>query len=395
MLNKVLNILVIALLAAGLLVSCIIGGCDVPVPTLSGSVAIERGGAQYVVIPADSEALISNEDYLFTGAPATMYMSESSYESVLGLAGVERASFQFYSQTLDASCCSATNPTRLIGIDATSDFVVSSLLPTGSDLKGMLEEGSIVIGSEVDGFKSGQGYVLDRQQTVSAVLAPTGTDLDHSILVGIDVARSISAAQAGYEHFWERYGEPETLISAILVDFDDQSRDTAVAKLQSLGGVTVLERSVIIEQSAHNLTSMLMVLAGAGIMMVLASFLQLFARFYSMVWDRRAEFALYEAIGASRGTLFKLVVIEAGILLGAGLVLGIVLSAALLPLLLTLSTSSGGSFAYIALGIGEVLLIDTAVVVVFVLLTLISVSASLKRITRIDASLAMRQTDIG
>ena len=109
--------------------------------------ALERGGAQYLVIPAGSESLLSDADLLFTGAPATMYMPEATYEQALGLQGVARASFQFYSQTLDASCCSATHPTRLIGIDPATDFVVHPLLPQAGNLDTMLQEGRILIGS--------------------------------------------------------------------------------------------------------------------------------------------------------------------------------------------------------------------------------------------------------
>ncbi len=357
--------------------------------------ASECGGAEYVVIPVESEQLLSDEDLLFTGAPATIYLPESDYDRVLELEGVSRATYQFYSQTLDSSCCSSANPTRLIGIDPASDFVITPLLPNGSDLTAMLQEGSMLIGSEVNGYESGRGQVLGAPQVVSAVLASTGTDLDHSIIVSVEVARSISARQAGYEHFWERYGEPETLVSTILVDFDEDSRDTAVAKLQSLSGVKVIERSEIVERSAAALNSMLTVLAGAGVVLAIASFLQLFARFYSMVWDRRAEFALFEAIGASRKTVFKLVGLEAGLLVSGGLLAGILLSYLLFSLLLGLTVGTGYSFAFITPDAGEIALIDGAIIGGFALLALLSILASLGRITRIDPSLAMRQVDIG
>jgi putative ABC transport system permease protein len=360
--------------------------------------AKERGGAQFMVIPEGSESLLSDEDLLFTGAPATMYLPETAFTKALELEGVTRATFQFFSQTLDASCCSATNPTRLIGIDPATDFVVAPLLPSASDMEALLAEGNIIIGSNVDGFERGSGEILGKSQQVSAVLAATGTDLDHSIIVSATVARKISAAQEGYDHFWERYGSADTLVSAILVDFDTSSLGhgvTATNKLQSLGDVKVLQRSKIIEQSAAGLSAMLTVLAGAGALIALASFLQLFARFYSMVWERKAEFALYEALGAGKRTLFALIGGEAGLLSCAGLLVGIALSPALTSLLLSLVSATAGSFAFIAPGVMQVLLIDGALIAVFVLLTLLSIIASLSRVTKIDPSLAMRQVDVG
>lgn len=360
--------------------------------------ASERGGAQFMVIPAGSESLLSDEDVLFTGAPATMYMPESTYEKVLQLEGVTRATFQFYSQTLDASCCSASSPTRLIGIDPATDFVVSPLLATAGNLEELLQEGTIIIGSAVDGFESGSGEVLGKPQQVSAVLAATGTDLDHSIIVHIAVARAISAAEEGYEHFWDRYGEPESLISALLVDFDDaalQNSSNASNRLMSLGDVKVLERSVIIEQSAAAIGTVLTVLAGAGGVIALASFLQLIARFTSMVWERRVEFALYKALGAGRATVLGLIGGEAVMLTSAGLLIGVLLSLPLIPLLLSHASATGSSFAFVSPSLLEALVIFLLLVVGTLLLAMLSVVICLGRLAKIEPSLALRQVDIG
>ena len=54
----------------------------------------------------------------------------------------------------------------------------------------------------------------------------------------------------------------------------------------------------------------------AAILMVVVTLLQLFARFYSTVWDRKSELALYRAIGASQADLKKLIIGEMGALVG-------------------------------------------------------------------------------
>lgn len=52
-------------------------------------------------------------------------------DTIRSFDGVERATPQFFSQTLNASCCSATDETRLIGVDFQDDFIVTPLLPAG------------------------------------------------------------------------------------------------------------------------------------------------------------------------------------------------------------------------------------------------------------------------
>jgi len=75
----------------------------------------ERYGADLMVIPADAAASLDESAYLFTGSPVTMYMPASVADEVAAVEGVSTTTVQFYGQTLNASCCSASSPARLIG----------------------------------------------------------------------------------------------------------------------------------------------------------------------------------------------------------------------------------------------------------------------------------------
>lgn len=61
--------------------------------------------------------------------------------------------------------------------------------------------------------------------------------------------------------------------------------------------------------------------------MLLNSFLQFFARYLTMVWDRKSELGLYKALGATQRDLQKLIIGEAGVLTGGGLLAGFGLGA--------------------------------------------------------------------
>lgn len=356
--------------------------------------SLQRGGAQLVVIPKDAESLVSDADLLFTGAPATMYMASSLYEQVEAIEGVGQATSQFYSQTLDASCCSALSPTRLIGFDAPSDFLIRPLIEGQGILDGRLAADQVVLGSDVDGFDDGRGQVLGNEVTVVATLAPTGTELDSSILVDIDVARDISSRIEGYDHFWEKYGQPSGLISTILVNAQPGQEDRLARLLASLGDVKVLQRSQVIEHSQQQLQAVFAILLGAGLVMALASLLQLFARFYSMAWDRKSEFALYRALGATQGRLRLLVGVEALILTVIGVVVGSAIGWALYGALLR-QLGTSGAFPYITPDAATIALVCLGLLLLFTLMATAAVVVPLRRIGRIDPSIAMQQMDIG
>ena len=81
----------------------------------------ERMGADIVVVPRGVESLMDDTELLFTGAPATIYMSEDAASVISKIDGVERTTVQFYGQTLNSACCSTGAEQRIIGYDASTD----------------------------------------------------------------------------------------------------------------------------------------------------------------------------------------------------------------------------------------------------------------------------------
>jgi putative ABC transport system permease protein len=354
----------------------------------------QRAGAQLLLLPAKAGNYLSDTALLFSGAPVHHYMSSELFEEVRELEGVERATFQFFSQTLDASCCSASGETRLVGIDASSDWLVAPLLDDPAALSDGLADGQVIIGAAVDGFEKGTGRLLNNDVVVAAVMAATGTGLDSSIVVSADWARQLAAAIAGYQPFWELNGQPETLISAILLDVQPGREERLEAKLEALGDLRIVERSAVVAQTQQRLRAVFALLAGVAAVMALASLLQLCARYWSLSWERRGEFALYRALGATRGDLRRLICGEAFVLTGAGALLGLLVGGGLFALLLA-QLSAAEAFPFLMPSIAVIALIALAVVAAFALLALLAIIIPLQRVARIEPALALQQTDIG
>ena len=227
-------------------------------------------------------------------------------------------------------------------------------------------------------------------------MAETGTGFDSSIVADIDVVRDISRNLEGYEHYWEKNGDPATLISCVMIDVenDDPSTLTAVkARISLSDEATPLVRSEVVDKSEAQLQSAFFLLLVSAAIMVVITLLQLFARFYSSVWDRKKELALYRAIGASKSDLRKLIVLEIETLVGIGLICGIVLGFAAQSVLLGIM-QEGLAFPYMlpgpALSVAVVAIILAAIEIVCIL----SIIVPLKQIERLDPSTAMQQGDI-
>lgn len=350
----------------------------------------ERMGADLMVIPSEAAVGLDENALLFTGSPANMYMDESVADEIAAVEGVERVSAQFYGQTLDASCCSASTPSRLIGIDPQTDWVVSPW--ADADLS-QLSDGQIVVGADMEADFSDNPRVLGHDVEVAAVLDATGSDLDGSVLMGIDQVRAFVKETPELAYLWDEYGDPDTLVSCVMVDVADGAEEAVAAELSGMPGLYVVQGSATVDRVADQLCSVFAIMLGAAALLVVATLFQLFARFFSLAWDRRSELALYRALGASRREISRLIVGEAGILVGGGVAAGIMLGAVLF-LLVPGVLAGAGSFPFIAPSLALCVLCALGTAVLFAVIGLAAVAWPLARAGRIDPSSAMQTGDI-
>lgn len=353
-----------------------------------------RGGADVMAVPTDAMQYIDETELLYTGAPAPVYMDESIVDEIESVNDDIRVSPQFYGQTLDSGCCSTTGETRLIGIDPNTDFVVSAL--ASEKAIASLDGDSVIVGSAVGGVANDTLTIRGTKYCVVATMAETGTGFDSSIVADIDLVRDISRNLEGYGHYWEKNGDPATLVSCVMVDVPDKDSSTLTAvkaRISLSGEATPLIRSEIADKSTAQLQSAFFLLLISAAIMAAITLLQLFARFYSSVWDRKKELALYRAIGASKSDLRKLIVLEIEALVVAGLICGIVLGFAAQSVLLGVM-QEGLAFPYVPLDAIESAAIVMATIAAIEVVSLLSVIAPLRQIERLDPSAAMQQGDI-
>ena len=196
---------------------------------LSRGIALsnERSGAQLLVIPDSAEMLLEESDFLFTGAPVGAYIPESLADEMASIEGVKRVTVQFYGQTISESCCTTAGATRIIGFDPSTDWVV---LPyCVDDVSSGLADNEIIVGCNNTDFEAGSGKLLGKDVVVATTLEPTGTYLDNAVLMNVDAVRAMSADMEQFGHYWDKYGQPEGIVSCVLIETEDGEQEAVAA----------------------------------------------------------------------------------------------------------------------------------------------------------------------
>ena len=191
----------------------------------------ERLGADIMVLPAGASGNAS--EVLFCAEPVNVYLPASAAEAVAATEGVAASTPQFFTQTVDQSCCSVVGVTRVVGIDATTDFVLAPWIVGGVEGAGDagasaevddfgLGDDGILLGSAAPAIEGGQASILGSVFHVAGTLAPTGTSVDETIFMDIDAARTIAAASPYLESVWGD-ADPFDAVSCLMVKAADGS----------------------------------------------------------------------------------------------------------------------------------------------------------------------------
>lgn len=289
-----------------------------------------RMGADLLVVPAEAESLVEQEELLFGGAPVAIYMPMEKAQQVLSRPGIAHASLQFFGQSLDEGCCSAIGAVRLVGYDENSGWLLEPWLNTPV----ALGQWEVLLGSRAGGFSGETGFVLGQQVTVRGRLEETGTSLDRSVILRFDDLRQLMKQKESYAHIWAKYGTADTLASAVLIKAEEGRKEEVANGILSLGGLRVFQAADILSDIHDQMSVVFTIMLGAGVLLAGCSILQLFARFFSLIWDRKGEWGLYRAIGASRRGLRLMILGEGLLLTVGGAALGLPLGAGLYALLL-------------------------------------------------------------
>lgn len=347
-------------------------------------------GADIIVVPYEARTKVSASEILNRGNRTWFYFSSSMLNKALQIEGVLLASPQVY---CPAPLKSGGERVELIGFDPQTDFSVKPWILDKVKLSDSeLNDFEIIYGSNVELDKDGKFNVYGIELNPVARLQKTDTGMDNSIYANISTLNFIidAAVQQGVK--LEREELSGKRISSIMIkvkdgyDVDDVA-SRLTRKLRHVVSVKTREMTSGISDSLDNFRKMILFL----VILVWALCFGIMIVVYSMITgERKKEFAVLRAIGASKKTLSSFVMKEAFLINSAGGILGSITA--------SLSVLHLASLIQTRLNLPLVMPKASFMIMTFVLTVLLSVifgglaaSFSARRISSQDTGSALRE----
>ncbi|WP_019849091.1 ABC transporter permease [Desulfitobacterium sp. PCE1] len=299
----------------------------------------DRLGADIIVLPNKSNA--DAFQTIFTAEPVNIYMNQDITQQIAQVKGIEQLTSQFFTQTLDQSCCSIGGATRLVGYDPATDFILKPWLNEHNLTS--LEDNQIIIGGNIPAFLGNQASVLGGVFSVVGNLYPTGSGMDETLFMNINVARQLAQDNPYLLGLWKKES-PEKLISAILIKISEGYKPAQVAEdINNLGlAVEAVATSEVVSSMRSQILIVTKLILGLWLAVFFVACLALIGRFSALARERKKEIGLLRAIGVQRTEVFRLILLEAWLMAGAGGIAGSILGALGVSSILTTLRSSMG-----------------------------------------------------
>ncbi|MGP1497133.1 MAG: ABC transporter permease [Schaalia odontolytica] len=348
-----------------------------------------RLGADIMVTPAQADTDFDAQTFLVSAEPSYFYMEAATREKVAAIDGVEAASSQLFLASARASCCSGRY--QVIAYDPSTDFTIQ---PWMSDAVGrtQLGDNEVIVGANVLANDPNNFQLFDNTLTVVGQFDPTGSTLDNAVYMNFDTAKMVidSSLRKGLNKYSTL--ETDNIISTVMVKVKAGYDAEAVAAQisQQVPGVSVATSTNLVSGIAQSLdatsrtvTVLIASAWAAGLLMITLMFVL-------MIQERRREFATLIAAGAHRRMISGIIIREAlavNLLGGAG---GIVVSGVLLVSFSGLVREGlGGGF--LVPSVPTMALLALGALASVGLVALVSSWIALRYVTRMDASLALKE----
>jgi len=275
----------------------------------------QRLGADVMILPAGAE--IDGSHTLFTAEPANIYMPAAILPEIAAVKGVSQATPQFFTQTLNDSCCSISTATRLVGFDSDSDFILAPYFAEQDFQR--LEDDQVIVGGRVEAFLGDVISILGRPFKIAGTLYPTGSGTDETIFMNIDIARELASDNPEFKGLVSDIS-PQDLVSVVLIKIDSGvSKSQVINRINRLGlEIQVVSTAEVVGNVRKQMGAVGQVIWGLGMAILLVAALSLAGRFNALAAERKREIGLMRAMGVQRFQVFQLIMAEALIMAVAG-----------------------------------------------------------------------------
>lgn len=348
---------------------------------------VDRIGADVIVAPEEFSSELSNS--LFSGERCSFYFSKEYVDDVAKIDGIKDISPQMYIASLDASCCSV--PVQMVAFEPETDFIVQPWLEELGVEK--LKDGQIVVGSKLE-FNTGDTasfFGLDFE--VAGKLEQTGTSYDNCAFMNFETAYTMFESEQ--MKYVSNISDPENVVSLLMIRTDEQTKPEDIATVVNYRMDTPLQAftsTAIFDEVTGTLNQMRSYSAILITLLFLMAVLALVCIFNITVNERRREFGILLSVGTQKKNIFKMLLLEAGMIGLVGGVLGIILSGGGIMLFGELIIEKM-SIPYLISDIGEYVQLALRCMAVSVVTSMLSTLYASVKVTRMEPFQLIQEVD--
>ena len=280
-----------------------------------------RLGADVLVYPTAAESKISMKSLLMQGTPVEVYRDRSMLDKMEYCDGISAVTHQIYISDTAAD----GSKIWIYGYEPETDFVISPWLENEKDIQ--TPAGSVILGSKVVA-ENNMITLYRKDWPVAARLEETGSSLDTSIFVCMDTLKEL--IKASKEAGTDTYASvnPDKQFSSAPVRVVDKSKVGSVTDWINIyvRKVTAVRSEETLTQTSSGIqstTKMLAVIAAVAWLVLLAA---LGITQSMLMKERTGELHVWQAIGASRRIVNRVMLSEAFLVHLAGAVAGTILA---------------------------------------------------------------------
>jgi len=289
----------------------------------SMAVGFTRLGADMMAVPEG--ALTNITAALLTVEPTDLVLDQDLFAKA-GLASVGRAAPQKIARVEHSGIGSHHDSVDLIGFDPALDFTVRPWLV--EKINRDMRQGDVILGAARGGALGSELLIFGKPHTVYGRLGKTGVGThERGVFMSFDTLEALAGSVHGHGH-GPGGGPPAVLqkgkVSGFLVELAPGATplQARFAILSTLKGVKVVTGDSTMSGIRQGLAALLNGILALMVLMFASTALMVSVLFSAIVTERRGELGLLKAIGARRGQIVGMMVIEAVIATGAGGVLG-------------------------------------------------------------------------
>lgn len=292
----------------------------------SMAVGFTRLGADMMVVPEG--ALTNITAALLTVEPTDLVLDQDLFARA-GIASVSRAAPQKIARVEHSGIGSHHDSVDLIGFDPALDFTVRPWLV--EKINRDMRPGDVILGAARAAPLGSELLIFGKPHTVYGRLGKTGVGThERGVFMTFDTLEALAGSIHGHGH-GHGGGPPAVLqkgkVSGFLVELAPGATplQARFAILSTLKGVRVVTGDSTMSGIRQGLAALLNGILALMVLMFASTALMVSVLFSAIVTERRGELGLLKAIGARRGQIVGMMVIEAVIATGAGGVLGVAL----------------------------------------------------------------------